>query len=239
MTADNALVPIKRIWIVRFWQSLTRAHPSIQEKGEIRRAQLLSGITLVFAIATGLGTVASIPFMVHTPKSLAQADFLELAALSLVFFCAYGFSRTRYITFGSILISAALIVSAVLFGMDTQFELGSALFITIPLIFILGIGLFSQRGMIGLFFMVMAGTISIWFLRPNIEISTYITTTGITLTMGFLSLVVVAYKDGVERERVDELIKANRDLDTSRQNLEQRVAERTTELQTAKEQTES
>ena len=145
---------------------------------------------------------------------------------------------TRYITFGSILISAALIVSAVLFGMDTQFELGSALFITIPLIFILGIGLFSQRGMIGLFFMVMAGTISIWFLRPNIEISTYITTTGITLTMGFLSLVVVAYKDGVERERVDELIKANRDLDTSRQNLEQRVAERTTELQTAKEQTE-
>ena len=33
MTADNALVPIKRIWIVRFWQSLTRAHPSIQEKG--------------------------------------------------------------------------------------------------------------------------------------------------------------------------------------------------------------
>ena len=238
MTADNALVPGKATWIVRLWQTLIRAHSSIQEKGEIRRAQLLSGLTLVFSIATGLGTIASFLFRSRAQGGVRQVGSFELAALFLVFFFAYILSRNRYITLSSVFISAALIVSTVIISLNTQFDLGSAFYITIPLIFVLGIGLFSQRGMWILFFMVLVGTLSIWFLKPNVEIRTYIETMGITLTIGFLSLVVVAFKDNVENDRLGELKSTNQELEASRQNLEQRISERTFELQVTKEQIE-
>jgi GAF domain-containing protein len=238
MTAENTLVPHKIPWMVRLWQSLTRAHSSIHEKSEIRRAQLLSGLTLVFSIATGMGTISSFFFRTQAKGSALQADLYELAALFLAFFLAYVLSRTRYITIASIFIFVALIVSTVVISLNTQFDLGSAFFITVPLIFVLGIGLLSQRRMWILFSMVFVGTLSIWLLKPNIELRTYIQTMGIMFTIGFLSLVVVTFKDNVERDRLDELKSTNLELEAAKQNLEQRINERTSELQVTKGQIE-
>jgi GAF domain-containing protein len=238
MTADNALVPDKKTWMVRFWQTLIRPHPSILEKGEIRRAKLLSGLTLVFSIAAGIGTIATFLINSRTGAGAQQAGLFELAALFLVFVLAYSLSRTRYITLGSIFISGALILATVIISLNTETDLGSAFFITIPLLFVLGIGLFTQRGVWILFLMVMLGTFSIWFLKPNVELRNYVQVMGITLTIGFLALVVVAFKDNVERDRLEELKSTNLELETSRQNLEQRVSERTSELQATKDQIE-
>jgi GAF domain-containing protein len=238
MTAENTLVPHKKPSVVRLWQSLTRAHSSIHEKSEIRRAQLLSGLTLVFSIATGIGVITSFLFGTLVKGNKLQAGVYELAGLFLAFFSAYVLSRTRYTTLASIFIFVSLIVSTVVISLNTQFDLGSAFFITIPLIFVLGIGLLSQRRMWILFSMVFMGTLFIWLLKPSIELRTYIQTMGIMLTIGFLSLVVVAFKDNVERDRLDELKSTNLELEASKQNLEQRINERTSELQVTKGQIE-
>jgi len=75
-------------WFARFLGFLINPHPSIQEIGERRRAQLLAIITLIL-------TVAYTWALVSGPSS-----YSEFIALLLFTALAYGLSRTTFYEIG-------------------------------------------------------------------------------------------------------------------------------------------
>src|SRR6266508_5505223 len=71
-------------WFARLWGFLVNPHPSVQEIGEKRRAQLLAIITLIL-------TVAYLWALITRPT--AYSEFLALLLFTAI---AYGLSRTPY-----------------------------------------------------------------------------------------------------------------------------------------------
>ena len=71
-------------WLARMWGLLVNQHPSVQEIGEKRRAQLLAIITLIL-------TVAYVWAMISRPNS--YSEFIALLFFTAI---AYGLSRTPY-----------------------------------------------------------------------------------------------------------------------------------------------
>src|SRR6266508_4765027 len=76
-------------WFARLSRFLVNQHPSVQEFGEKRQAQLLAIITLIL-------TVAYILAMISRPNS-----YSEFVALILCTSIAYGLSKTRYYEIGT------------------------------------------------------------------------------------------------------------------------------------------
>ena len=77
-------------WFRGFVRFLINPHPSIQETGEKRRAQLLASITLILMVGYVL-------VLLSGPGSSG-----ELIALLFLTAIAYGLSRTRYYAGGTL-----------------------------------------------------------------------------------------------------------------------------------------
>src|ERR1041384_1944249 len=76
-------------WLARMWGLLVNPHPSVQEIGEKRRAQLLAIITLIL-------TVAYVWAMISRPNS--YSEFIALLFFTAI---AYGLSRAPYYEIGT------------------------------------------------------------------------------------------------------------------------------------------
>src|SRR5262245_21956217 len=95
MTLNERSTPNRNIanWFARLWAFLINPHPSIQDIGEKRRAQLLSIITLIL-------TIAYLSALFSKPNS-----YSEFVALLLFTAIAYCLSRTAYYQIGTYLFS--------------------------------------------------------------------------------------------------------------------------------------
>src|SRR5215216_6623354 len=91
MTANEALKTTRRAsnWLARLWGFLIDPHPSVQEVGEKRRAQLLAIITLILSIA-------------YVWALISRPDSYGVFVILLLFTAvAYGLSRTPYYEVGT------------------------------------------------------------------------------------------------------------------------------------------
>src|SRR3972149_2223382 len=103
-------------WLSRAWQFLSRPHPSIQQVGQRRRAQLSAMISLIL---TGLFIFA---FFFWPGCYSAFIAFLIINAIS------YGLSRTRYHRAGSYIFSygiTSLAYVSLVLGTTSSFEAAS------------------------------------------------------------------------------------------------------------------
>lgn len=212
--------------ILRFWARLTNwlisPSASVLDVGARRQAQLLASMTLAIGSLNLVGVF-------FQPED-NRARIPSLIILSLLLFFAYGLSRTKFHNIGSWLVVIAVSFYAYYLASAPGSDVQSVLLTFLPLAFVLGLGLLSQRG----FVILVVTNIIIAFLLPvfvpTILVNEALGSSGILMTLGALLLIVNAIQISVEKLRREELVLANKELQTLQSGLEQRVSERTKAL---------
>jgi GAF domain-containing protein len=215
-------------WSARLWGLLVNPHPSVQEVGAKRRAQLLAIITVIL-------TVAYLWAMISRPNS-----YNEFVALLLLTAIAYGFSRTPYYEIGIYVFCFGFTAFAYItlyLGMATSYT--SAITTTVHIALVVASILLSFRGLAVLvLFVGIASALAPQYSQVPIPInSDFFRDTGVTISMGVILLGANVFRAFVERERLKEVNEINRALGELTTTLEQRVDERTEEIEKINQQT--
>lgn len=215
-----ASVPVNRLWA---W--LTRPAAELEETGAQRRAQLLAAFSLVSSLFIGIGALSSIA----ANSGIDDSTFALLTIASSSLF-AYVLSRTRHFTIGAWLItwSYALTGYVLAFYSDTPVI---SLFSMIPLAYALSSALLPVPV---LSLLVVLSNLGI-FLMPVISPGVFTgieagTVAGNLIVLGVVLSIVTGYREMVERLRLSEISKANRELRDLNEQLDRRVSDRTREL---------
>lgn len=209
--------------IAAFWINLTAPSRHITDRYERRRAQLTGSIALANIFFNGLG------YLFTPQQTLEQAlmNFGPLIALSVL---AYLLARSRFFAFGAFLIAAGLFSSAytaIIFG-------GGDIVYTLLVYISLGLAVGGA---------LLSGWVIFLFLGINAAFTLFgLPAVGIPLpdniggalgpltNLGFLLIILNYFRQDIEKQRLGELQKTNRELIDIRENLEKRVEERTQEL---------
>ena len=215
-------------WLLRLWQLLTEAHPSVQEIGERRRAQLLSSLSLIL--------VTSFTFALLTnPRSVSI--FYILLAFT---FIAYLLGRSKYYNLGTYFFSFGFTsIAYITIYLGTANTVESAINAFVPVALILSSALLPPGGFVVLAIASVLATTSIpsYSLVPPAPNESAGRMIGIVFSINALLIGINLYRARVERARLREVIDVNRELEDIKTNLEQRVDERTQELETVNRQT--
>ena len=209
-------------WFARLWGLLINPHPSIQDTGEKRRVQLLAVITLIL-------TVAYLWAMISRPSS--YADFIVLLLFTAI---AYGLSRTRYYEIGVYLFCFGFTAFAyITLYLGTASSYSSAITSTVHISLIVASLLLSFRGLAALvLFVAVASMAAPQYSRIPIAIdSNFFRDTGVTVSLGVILLGANLLRTFIERERLKEVNQVNQALENLNTTLEQRVNERTEEIE--------
>lgn len=232
MTAlnDSAPSPRSSPWAIltRAWDWLVKPSSAVKEVGARRRAQLLASLTLVLAVTTLAGTIASLG------GTGGGGPILMGTALGML--SAYVLSRTAYHTWGAALVSLLLIIGAFVNVVITDSPNPvQSLYSFIPVMLVLSAALLPLWGTAFLAALTLGGILALPALTTRIEFQDVFATWGVLLTLSLLQLVTGNQRNVIERERLSELAATNRELETLRRDLEQRVAARTRDLTVASE----
>ena len=209
-------------WFARLINSFVEPHPSVTDLGEYRRARLLSTLTLIL-VAALCWALLSNPASYNT--------FIILLATTII---SYGLSRTRFYRVGTYFFSYGFTSIAFLsLYLGTAQGFSSAISSTAHVALILASVLLSVRGFIVLVLLSSFATFAAPFYSktPVIPFSSeYFQTAGVFTFLGFALMGALAFRSRVERDRLQEVNDINRELESLANNLEDRVKERTSEL---------
>ena len=212
----------------RLWGCLVNPHASVQEIGEKRRAQLLAIITLIL-------TVAYLWAMISRPNS--YSDFIALLLFTGI---AYGLSRTPYYKIGiSIFCFGFTAFAYITLYLGAAGSFTSALSTTVHISLVVASLLLSVRVLAVLvLFVGIASALAPQYSRIPIVINNdFFRDMGVALSMGVILLGANIFRAYLERERLTQVSQANRALEDLNTTLEQRVIERTEEIERVNEQT--
>jgi len=215
--------------ITRIWQLLIEPHPSVIEIGERRRAQLLAVLSLILVIAFTLALLSN-------PKTFGV--FFFFLGITLV---AYVSSRTKMYGLGAYFFSFGFTsVAFITIYNGSANSIDTSLSSIVPISLILASAILSQRGFLVLTVATIVATASIRvYADPkflNDPLFSFGRTIGIISSTGFILMGITAFRSGVERARLDEVRKINRELEDMTANLEQRVDDRTAQLEDVNQQ---
>ncbi len=213
--------------ITRMWDSLTRPHRSVVEIGEMRLSRLASSFTLAISLSLVIGTLASTAVR-GLPETMSSVGPALFAALT-----AYVLSKTRFYLFGVFLFSISLGINAYLTiateGAAANPGLTILLYVPLSLVvasvFLKSWAVFLLTGLNAGAFYLIVRLSSLPAPRGFAAIEAVIITLGVVLI--FLN----NFRANVEKARLDELTRTNQELETLSSQLEQRVQERTFELE--------
>jgi len=214
---------------------LVGAHPELSGPDRLN-AQLLAAMLLVTLAATTTGAISS---LLANWKTGDLAGFVIMLGFSLAVALSYILSRTRHYHMAAlliILVQIALLAAYV--GLLAEKNRHSMAFVLswsiLPVLF--ASAFFSLRGT-ALTILVTVGYAALFpVLFEDISYSLLLNSSQFIITAFPLILVLQWHREQVEQARRKELEKANAALRESEALLEQRVAQRTAELQAAYEQ---
>jgi GAF domain-containing protein len=209
-------------WL-RGLSSLVDSHPSVQDIGERRRAQLLNIITLILS-ATFLLALLAAPDAVGT--------FIFLLLLSLA---AFILGKTKYYKIGAGLFAFGFLSSAYIpLLMGTASGFVSSVTSIVPIALLVASVLLGQREFL---FIAIVATLAT-FLAPyysTIPTTDVTRSGGVVLAIGAILYGINAFRANVERARLKEVQDVNRELTEIQIGLEQRITDRTKALATTSE----
>ncbi len=216
------------VMITPLWDFFTEPHPSVQEVGERRRAQLLASISLIL-MAAFTWALFSDPTSINT-----------FVALYLTTLLSYVLSRTPYYRTGAYFFSygiTSLAFISLYLGTASSFD--SAITSIAHIALIIASILLSLRGFS---LLVLISTIATFSARSYSQtpISTeegFFRVAGVFMSIGVILIGANIFRASVERDRLNEVQEINSELEDIKERLEQRVDERTTELAAANQQT--
>jgi PAS domain S-box-containing protein len=197
--------------IGRFWQQITAPHPSIVEIEARRRAQLLAGLSLVLMFFFTIGFISRM--------AMRGGDILLLVSAVLLL-ALYILSRSPYTQFGSVILVvsiASLAYIDILVGSDNP---GRAVFSFIPLALILGSVLLSLHWMVAIVIGCALATFLLPMYAPWVQMEDIVAAGGITMVQGVLFILVIAFRNSIERLRLLQLRQANDELRQAGQEVE-------------------
>lgn len=215
--------------VVEFWRRLTLPSPLLTTIADRRRAQLLSGLTLILSIFFAVA-------LVYGPSSFGA--FFALISITLI---SYALSRTRHYRAGNYLFTYAFTALAyfrIYQGSAESIE--AAIISTVHISLVFSSVLLSQRGFASL---VILSTIATFTAPLYSNIPTAIAdnigrTGGVVLTIGAILYGINIFRESLDREQRKELSDTNTELEDVKTNLEKRIEERTLEIQNVVRQAE-
>jgi GAF domain-containing protein len=212
----------------RLWVFLFNPHPSIQEVEERSRAQLLGVLTLIL-------TLSFVAALISGPSS--YADFIVLLLFALV---TYAFSRTPYYRIGTYFFCfgfAAFAYITLFLGTATSYSSAITTSLHVSLV-VASILLSSGELAVLLVLVAMASITAPFYSRVPIPFnSDFYKDTGVAIVIGVILVGATVFRSWIEKRRLTELNEANRELEKLTASLEQRVNERTAEIEEANRQT--
>jgi len=208
-----------------FWSSIVAAHPSITEVGERRQAQLGASISLVLVLLLSSGFAAS-----SLRLGVIEAFRGFGVGLSAAF-VAYILTRLRFYSLGGFILSLGFAVWGlvnILIGRATGAIYNEFLFFG-PISLVVGSAILNPWTI----FLLTGLNVAICFV-PNFIGYPYPDSfggiTGIITAIGLLLILISNFRRSVEQARLRELQVANQKLEAIQFSLEERVEERTVEL---------
>ena len=219
--ASNQMTTIASSFWQRMVGSLFAHHPSIIDVGEKRQAYLVAVITLLLTFTTALGAI-----IVFLLQGMTRG-LIILTVTAITSAIGYALSRGPSFRLGGYVIILALTIAA--FSDSRVENISNSLYTSlIPAVIIAGF-LFSFQYLVVFTVLINVLIGFLPFLYPEYS------DIGIIFAVFFpLCILVLAtrrYRDNVERDRLAELLEANRELTTLSNDLELGVQERTSSLE--------
>ncbi|MBE0670320.1 MAG: GAF domain-containing protein [Anaerolineales bacterium] len=224
--------PVRTSHLGKFWNLLTEANASITDFGERRSARLAASFLLVIAAFDLIGGFA------RAARMGLIVGFSGPIGISLIpLLLAYGLVKTKWYRAGIFIFALGFnslaYVSMILEGRQANF--GNLIFIYIPLGLILVSALVSAWAT---FLLLGLNVCALWITTSFVisyQPDGLVVLIGLMSTTGLVLIVLSNFQKSLEQSRLDELKQINKELDSARIDLEQRVAARTKDLATVAE----
>lgn len=231
--------PVKQSWLTKFWNRIVDAHPSITNIRERSSARLATSFLVMILLLELAGLLAQIP---QNGFIGAFTGPITLAAVPTLL--AYFLSRTKWYRGGvfifSLMFAGLSYLSIIRQGSEA--DVSSLILSYVPLSLIVASSFLSSWAvflLVGLnvaflYFTTQTGTV---YLTANIGGQA-----GQITTIGMILILLTNFRKRSEQQGLqeikfanDELQVANEELLASRNQLEQRVQDRTRDLELASE----
>ena len=201
----------------------------MQEVGARRQARLLAWLLIALTATLAMGFFAS-----AATNGVFSRGAIELGVLVIYQTIAYVIARSRYYPVAAyLLIGGLLFVPLLQVYTDPEADLIEVVFSFLPLAILLATALLPVRGVLISGFISSALLFFLPYIVPGTDPRSSLLAFGVVLTLSILGVVVVTYRDAVERDRLGLLRSANEELEKLKSGLEQRVEERTQALRTS------
>lgn len=207
----------------RFWNEITRPHPSLTDIETIRQARLLAGLTFMVAL---MATIAVCILLIVAPSTQIRTTLVGVGLTLVIYFInrsgRFQLSALLFVAWNIILMEVVPLV---------DHDLTWLFFTTMTLI--ISAILMKPKFTITLFFVIIVYQVLLAAAMPmKVTLSNYAALIIFMVTSSLL-LVFINHRNGLERERRAELQAANNALRESEASLEKRVAQRTRDLELA------
>lgn len=210
-------------WGIVFRQ-LTEPSKQISEIGERQKAQIASGLILLMGIGSLIGAIVG-------REESRPYQFLSLILIVI----AYFFSRTRFHSFGTFLF--LLSISALPFIViltRADGEIQGQIYSWLPLTLIIASALINRWALFLLTGLLVGAILSLSMIYTGdqfpLQARQIASTSGIITIIGLLLIYLETVRGNIEKLRLGELRKINEELSQVSQFLEERVTERTAQL---------
>ena len=207
--------------VVKTWNSLTGPVAAITDISEQRKAQLLSNLTLILSMLFVIVLL------------YGNSDFTEFFLLTSITVISYGLSRTKYYKIGSYLFTYGFTLLAYLRILQgNAVSIDTVIVTTVHISLIFSSALLSNRGYAGLVIFTTAATLTapLYSNIPNDTVN-IARTAGVVFSIGAILFGIMVFREKLELERNRELADTNQELKSSKIELENKIIERTRELQ--------
>ncbi len=230
MTSENKR-PSK---IVRFLQKFITAHPAIQESAARQRAELSASLAIAMVILS-----LYIAALLYYDRRYVLPLIYGFLLMAGVAFVSLLLSRSRIPMLGAILLTISPSLIGFYLAINYPQSIFTALFFTVPLTMLLAAIILPIYASAGIMAVVIIATALGNLFIPNFpRLSAYLLAVQF-VALGSAIMIVTVARNVLERRRIREIREANENLLALRQNLEQQVEERTRQVRTAAEMTQS
>jgi methyl-accepting chemotaxis protein len=210
---------------LNFWQRLVEPATSIENVQDRRKAQLQASLLAIVTPLLGVGITSMLIMSLTSETEMDITPLASMGIMAVALGVAYGLSRTRYYRVGTLLtlVGASVIpFSRLLRGAvpEPSAISNSLMWIVLPVL--LSSMLLNTWGTVILAALHISGALLLADLRPDIALEHALVPLGFVMCITGLVLVLSRHRDLVEKDRREELLINNQELEDVRRSLEQR-----------------
>ncbi len=227
---QSRIEPVTRS-LNNLWDRLTSPSLKVTGSGDQRTARLVSSFLFIITLFNMIGGIARIPRLGLIDAFLGGLGFSLVSSLA-----AYILSRTRWYKASIFLFSISFSAAAynTIFAQGSEADFSLLVFIYVPLSLIVASSFLSGWTVFlltGINVALMNSTRLLGIPNPN----GFAAMTGITTVIGLVLIALTNFRNNLENDRLAEIREVNRNLENLTATLEQRVVERTRNLELAVE----